>query len=222
MTMVGWMKILNKRQSALALAALMVLSACGGTPPPLPPPPPQNNNGGFYGGGGVGCVQATGALPLNPTNIAYSGNMVDRYSGGNSGSISLPLYFQTAPNFGNSIQNIVGTANLSLPMLQQFTMSPNTTFCASTTDATTGAQNPGRYNGLGAVQLVMSGMMPISSYNQPGIVYGGQMSYPSATTRLEVRVGYSCDAWISPEGRLYGCVDVIVQALNVYLSLYSQ
>ncbi len=216
----------NSRALLAAIAFMMVLTACGGTPPPLPPPPPSNPNGGFYGGAGGGiCAPATGVLPLNPTNLPYTATLIDSYSQSAASSISTTLFYQTAPNAGLSIQNIVGTANLNLPQLARM-VSPyqgqTSNFCASTT-STTGTPVPGRYASVGAIQLVMTGQVPVSMgmyLPQYATPQGGNVG--TFNTPMEVRIGHSCDAWIGAEGRMYGCVDVRVDTLGVYLSLYAQ
>lgn len=238
----GWMNPWKRNSSLMAASALMLLlTACGGNPPPLPPPPPS----GFGGSGGLlgtACIQASGAAPLNPQNVAYSGNMVSQQGGSTSSSISTNLFYQTAPVASQSIQNIVGTANLVLPQLSAANPYAQNTqqnrYCVSTTDAA-GTVTPGRLAvGVGAVQLVMTGTIPISTSQYSGYGgyggYGGGYGYPTygypgypqnttgTTDRLEVRIGYQCDAWITSDNRINGCVEVLTQYLGVYLSLYAQ
>jgi hypothetical protein len=211
-----------------AVAVALVVSACGGNPPPVPPPP--SPNGAFFGGGGgANCPQAVGAVPLNPTGLPYSANMVERFRQGQGASISTTLYYQTALNGGSSMQNIVGTSNLVLPQLASaFPTGGQTqtqTYCGSTTDSTNGQSSPGRWSG-GAIQILQRGLVPISfspygsfpgSYFQPG----GGSGFGASTDSLEIRIGYSCDAWVS-NNRLNGCVDVSLRYLGVNLQLYAQ
>ncbi len=218
----------NRKPGLLAAVVVaLVVSACGGNPPPVPPPP--SPNGGFLGGGGANCAQAAGAIPLNPTGIPYSANMVDRFRPGQGASIAATLFYQTALNGGSAMQNIVGNSQLVLPQLANSFPTggqiQSQTYCASTTDPTNGQSSPGQWSG-GAIQILQRGLVPISispygaypgSYFQPGSGTG----FGASNDSLEVRIGYSCDAWVT-NNRLNGCVDISLRYLGVNLQLYAQ
>jgi hypothetical protein len=214
----------NRRGLLAALALTLVLAACGGNPPPVPPPP--SPSGGVIGGVGSfgACAGAVGALPVNPSGLPYSGTMVDYNGRQTSSSISTTLFYQTAFNGGATYQNIVGSSQLVMPSLASLNpTNPSTSYCVSTTDATSGAVTPGRWANS-AVQLIQRGIFPVNRSGFGGFTggfTGGGIGGTSYNDILEVRIGYSCDAWLD-NNRLNGCVDVLLQYSGVYLQLYAQ
>ncbi len=223
-------------KTAFLTLGLLVLSACGGDPLPIPPPAPVNPNPGILPIAGAACVPVSGVLPLNPSGQAYASTLTSSYGYGTSGgALSSSIWYAQAPNAGASIQNIVATATLTLQSVTQLMPTGLAGApCVSTTDPKTGVSNPGRFANVGAVQMTMTGTIPVlSSYagysTGTGYGYGGYSPYGygggynnTIQDTLTVRVGYSCDAWVSAEGRLYGCVDVSTEYSGVYRSLYAQ
>jgi len=214
------MKVFKQAKRISVLAILMVavvsMSACGKKAPvPAPPPPPALPNPGYGGGfAGGGCGSVGGQSPLN--QLGYVSSLQAVYSGGSAANaLQLFLSYQTYPNAGSQMQNIVGSGTFSYPdlnLLSRGMQVPQTSFCVSSAGPT-GGVTPGVYMPRsGEVSILLQGLIQVPSYPGFGGVgyYGG--GYPQYVQQIvQLAIGYSqgCSAYLYND-RVVGCADVYI------------
>ncbi len=176
---------------------------------PAPPPPPPAIPG-------TNCPVVAGTMPLNQSSPLFYGNLVGAqtaYTSSNSLTLNVQLANMAAYNTPG--QNVVASGNLYLPDLATLNRYPvtgqNFNICVSTNTVTNGAPTiPGTYRVQdGSIQMVLQGTIQVPTMPT---YYGSpypQTGTPTYTTdTIQVFVGQDCAAFLSPAGRIYGCVTV--------------
>jgi len=218
------MKKLNLKFTFAVLAVLLLTASCGkkdenqGAPAPAPaapapapaaPPPPPTIQG-------TNCPVVQGSMPLSQNGSLFYGNLMGQQNAYNSSSsMTLNVQLTNYTGFNTPGQNVVASGSMYLPDLATLNRYPianqNFNICVSTNSVSNGAPSiPGTYRVQdGSVQMVLQGNMQVPTmptyYGSP-YPQTGTPTYTSDT--LQVFVGYDCPAYLSPAGRVYGCVTV--------------
>lgn len=191
-------------------AAILMLSACGGTPAPLPAPPPATPG---YGAGVGACGGVAGAQPVQPPGATTAGYYATLNSANpmSTGDLAVNFFYQSVPTPGYQVANVVGSGAVKIPALTGYVQASGVIpVCVSSNNNSPGLLNPAS----GGIKIKMTGPLP---QMPQGAIPGGPipMGYPygygtnQSMGTVELRIGWSCDAWIVPQGRVIGCVDVI-------------
>lgn len=201
----------NSVRAIVTCASILILAACGSNPPPAPAPVPVPGNP--YMGS---CGSVTGVSPVQVTPGSTPGYYADLVTQNPmySGNFMMNLFYTQAPQAGMQVQNIVGSGAIKLPILTGGYQSGNLVpLCVSSN-----GNSPGQISiAQGAVQIRMTGPLPSPQQNvyptpYPTSYGGYPQMYPPTTGvqsgSIEVRVGFSCPAGITPQGRIKGCIDV--------------
>lgn len=196
----------NFARSITVTAVVFLLAACGGNPVPVPAPPSGNNYG--YGQGMGNCGSVSGAAPVQTTG--QTGYYADLLSPNpvSSGDFVMTLFYQKVPVAGSQVENVVGAGAVKIPALTGYLQNSIVPVCVTSNN-----NSPGLLNvASGGVRIKMTGPLPVLPQGTiPGgmIPTGWGYQTNQSMGSVEIRIGYSCDAWIVPQGRVIGCIDVI-------------
>lgn len=197
----------DEQQAAPAPAPQAPAPAPAPVAPPPPPPPAVP---------GTNCPVVAGTMPINQTNPLFYGTLMGAESAyTSSNSLTLNVQLSGQANFNSPGQNVVASGNMYLPDLATLNRYPvanqNFNVCVSTNTVTNGAPTiPGVYRVQdGSVQMTLQGTIQVPTMPT---YYGSpypQTSAPTYTSdTIKVFVGQDCAAFLSPAGRIYGCITV--------------
>lgn len=224
------MKFRNLAHAVAALALVSGLVACGKknnqpVPAPAPAPIPTTGIPGYGGGGSIACGSVGGFSNLNASGQPFYAQLSGQH--GSTNGLALNLLFASQPSYDRYSQNIVGTGQFSftdMQMLSQYPMpAQSTNICLSSASLGSGGSTPGVfYPGQNQITITLRGAMQVPLYSPYGSYPGGSFS-PQVQYGQELvtmRIGYSCPAQIY-EGRVYGCVEVMVGNSGQYTLQYQ-
>jgi hypothetical protein len=156
------------------------------------------------------CGTVSGAQPVQANGA--TGYYADLLSQNpiSSGDFVMSLFYQRVPTAGMQVENVIGAGAVKIPALTGYLQNSIIPVCVTSNN-----NSPGLLNiASGGVRIKMTGPLPVMPQGAiPGgaIPTGYPYGYQSTQSMgsVEIRVGYSCDAWIVPQGRVIGCIDVI-------------
>jgi hypothetical protein len=193
-----------------ATALVLMLAACGNAPVPIPAPPAPGGQP-VYGAGLGSCPSVGGAQPVQ-TSGASQGYYADLPAQNpvSAGDFVMGLFYQRLPTAGYQVENVVGMGAVKIPALTGYFQNGVIPVCVSSNNNSPGLMNVAS----GGIRIKMTGQLPAlpqgSIPGSPipnGYLYGFQSTQSMGS--VEVRVGWTCDAWVVPQGRVIGCIDVI-------------